>query len=146
MPRIECPNCGTPDKVDERDLGREVECVRCRTAYFAAYVPPPRNDRPARADGSNFAGWALVLGVTSVLTSVICGAGVVFGLGGLLAGFGGLQSRRRGASIAGLLLSLSGVILSLGAVIFFVSVMSAVGRNVPPKPDGTQPPFSRNIN
>ena len=147
MPRIECPSCGEPDRISDRDLGRDVECRRCRTAFFAEFVPPSRDDHPPpRNDGSGFAGWSLVLGIGSVLTSWVCGAGVVFGLGGLLAGFGGLQSRRRGSSIAGLILSLIGVILSIGAVAFFLAVMSAVGRNVPPKPDGTQAPFAKNLN
>lgn len=148
MPRIECPACGEPDRVADRDVGREVECRRCRTAFFAEPAAPRRDDdrRPPQTDGSGFAVWALVLGVGSVLSSVLCGAGVIFGVGGLLAGFGGLQSRRRGASITGLVLSVAGVILSLGAVAFFFAVMSAISKPVPPKPDGTQPPFARTFN
>src|SRR5262245_39221623 len=124
MPRIECPACGEADRIADRDVGREVECRRCRTAFFAEPAAERRDERrPSPTDGSGFAVWSLVLGVGSVLSSWLCGAGVIFGLGGLLSGFGGLQSRRRGASIAGVVLSVAGVILSLGAIAFFFAVM-----------------------
>jgi predicted Zn finger-like uncharacterized protein len=152
MPRTECPNCGTPDRIDARDLGREVECRRCRTAYFAEEVATARDRRPlaaaadTRNDGSGAAVSSLLLGLGAVLTWPLCGAGAVLGLGGLVTGFGGLHSRRRGYSIAGLVLSLIGVILSIGMLGFFSMVLSAVGRPLPPNPDGTRPPFAGKVN
>lgn len=148
MPRIECPTCGTPDRIDARDLGREVECRRCRTAYTADPAPVaggrhPPAPLPQRADGSGAAVGSLLLGLGAVFTFPLCGAGAILGLGGLVTGFGGLHSRRRGVSIAGLVLSLAGVILSVGMLAFVGTVMSAVNRPTPPKSDGTQPPFAR---
>lgn len=146
MPRIECPACGQPDRVADRDVGREVECRRCRTAFFAE--PATRRDdrSPPPTDGSGFAVWSLVLGIGSVLTAIGCGVGAIFGIGGLIAGSGGLQSRRRGVSIAGLVLSLSGIILSIGAFIVEREILQVITKPVPPKPDGTQPPFARSFN
>ena len=131
------------------ELGREVECRRCRTAFFADESRPDRRDdrpREATPDGSGFALGSLLLGLGSIFTFPLCGAGAVFGLGGLLTGFGGLQSRRRGMSIAGLVFSLAGLILSVGMIGLIGILMSATSRPVPPKADGTQPPFARNLN
>ncbi len=147
MIRIACPQCGTPDRVDERDEGREVECRRCRTAYMAEPVETPRDElpTPARNDGGGAAVYSLLLGIASVLTSPCCGAGAIFGLGGLITGFGGLQSRRRVASIFGLILSTAGLFLSLG-IIAIVATAASSNRDVPPKPDGTQAPFAHEAN
>ena len=146
MPRVVCPSCGTPDRLPDTAVGREVECRRCRTAFVAEPAPDaaPGDRRPRPNDGSGAAVGSLVLGVTSVCTAPFCGAGAVFGLGGLVTGFGGLRSRRRGASVAGLVFSLTGLILSVGVVVFFAAAMSAINRPIPARPDGTQPPFARN--
>ena len=100
---------------------------------------------PARSDGSGAAVYSLILGIASVLTSPCCGAGAIFGLGGLVTGFGGLQSRNRIASIFGLILSTAGLCLSLAAIAIFATAASA-NREVPTKPDGTQAPFAREFN
>lgn len=146
MPRVECPACGTPDTVPDRDLGKEVECRRCRTGFVAEEVAPP-SDRPvARPDGSGAAVSSLLLGVASVPTAVCCGAGLMFALGGLVTGFGGLQSRRRGVAVFGMVLSAAGLALSIGVMTPFAVSSTAAQKEVPPKPDGTHAPFARGMN
>lgn len=146
MPRIECPTCGTPDRADDRDLGKEWECRRCRTAYVAEPVAPPP-DRPASSDGPGrgAAVSSLMLGLGSVLTSACCGSGAVFALGGLVTGFGGLQSRSRPLAVVGLVLSTAGLILSIGMMVFLGISMSAQ-RDVPVKQSGVQAPFAHDVN
>jgi hypothetical protein len=145
MPRIECPTCGTPDRADDRDLGKEWECRRCRTAFVAEPVaPPPDRPPPADSAGSGAAVSSLLLGLGSVFTAVCCGAGAVFALGGLVTGFGGLRSRSRSLAVAGLVLSTAGLVLSV-AVIAFVGITESARRDVPSR-DGTQPPFARDLN
>ena len=142
MPRIECPTCGTPDRADDRDLGKEWECKRCRTAFVAAPVaPPPDRPPPTDGPGRGAAISSLLLGLGSVFTAVCCGAGAVFALGGLVAGFGGLQSRNRPVAVAGLVLSTAGLMLSLG-ITALVSITMAAQRDPPARPDGTQAPFA----
>ena len=142
MPRIECPTCGTPDRADDRDLGKEWECRRCRTAFAAEPVAPPP-DRPPAADGPGrgAAVSSLMLGLGSVFTALCCGAGAVFALGGLVTGFGGLQSRSRPLAVVGLVLSTVGLMLSLGMVALLAVSVSAQ-RDLPTRPDGTQAPFA----
>jgi hypothetical protein len=125
-----------------------MECRWCHAAFIPNSLrsPGPSGRPPRGPDGSGFATWSFVLGLGSVLTSLVCGAGVVFGLGGLLMGFGGLQSRRRGVGIAGLVLSLAGVLLSIGVIVVGICLVSAIQRSVPPKPDGTQAPFASHPN
>jgi hypothetical protein len=145
MPRIECPTCGTPDRADDRDLGKEWECRRCRTAYTAEPVAPP-TDRPTRRDvGGGAALSSLLLGLASVVASLCGGAGVMFALGGLVTGFGGLRSRSRGLAVCGLVLSTAGLVLSAAVVAFFAITMSA-DRDIPPRPDNTKPPFAGGAN
>lgn len=145
MPRIECPACGTPDEVPDRDLGKEVECRRCRTGFVAEEVAPPRDRATARPDGSGAAVSSLLLGIGSVVTAPCCGAGAVFGLGGLLTGLAGLNSRSRTVGVFGMVLSTLGLALSLAVMAFF-AVVSTAQKDVPAKPDGTQPPFARGLN
>ena len=146
MPRIECPTCGTPDRADDRDLGKEWQCRRCRTAFVAEEVaPPPDRSPPADTAGRSAAVSSLLLGIGSVLASMCCGAGAVFALGGLATGFGGLQSRSRPLAITGLVLSTIGLVLSVSVLAFWGISLSAQ-RDLPPRPDGTQPPFARDVN
>jgi hypothetical protein len=141
MPRIECPVCGTPDRVEARDLGKEWECRRCRTAFAAEEVAPPpdrpTNDGPGRGSAVS----SLLLGLGSVLASPCCGAGAVFALGGLVSGFGGLRSRSRSLAVFGLVLSTVGLVLSIGAIAFWAIAASAQ-QELPARPDGTRPPFA----
>lgn len=143
MPRIECPACGTPDRVDDRDLGKEWECRRCRTAYTAEPVAPPPDRRPPPRDanGRGAALSSLLLGLASILTAVCNGAGVMFALGGLVTGFGGLRSRHRGMAVCGLVLSTAGLVLSAGALALFAIVRPE--REIPARQDDTKPPFAR---
>jgi hypothetical protein len=141
MPRIECPTCGTPDRADDRDLGKEWECRRCRTAFVAeAVAPPPDRPPPADQAGRGAAVSSLLLGLGSVFTAACCGSGVVFALGGLVTGIGGLQSRSRPLAILGLLLSTVGLVLSVGMVAY-IAINTMAVRDMPDKPDGTRPPF-----
>jgi hypothetical protein len=146
MPRIECPTCGTPDRAEDRDLGKEWECRRCRSAFVAEpLAPPPDRPPPTDAAGRGAAVSSLMLGLGSLVTAFCCGAGVLFALGGLATGFGGLQSRSRPLAVTGLVLSTAGLILSIAAMAFWGIGMSAQ-RDVPARPDGTQAPFSRDAN
>ena len=146
MPRIECPTCGTPDRADDRDLGKEWECRRCRTAFVAEPVaPPPDRPPPPDAAGRGAAVSSLLLGLGSVFTFMCCGAGAVFALGGLVTGFGGLRSRNRPLAVIGLVLSTAGLMLSLNTVAFWTISLSAQ-RDLPPRPDGTQAPFAHDRN
>ena len=142
LARIECPACGTPDRVDDRDVGKEVECRRCRTAFAAEPVAPPPDHPSLRPDGSGAAVSSLLFGVASVAGAFCCGAGLMFALGGLVSGWRGLQSRRRGLSVAGLILSTAGLVLSVAVMVFFAVASAATQKDVPPKPDGTRPPFA----
>jgi hypothetical protein len=144
MPRIECPTCGTPDRADDRDLGKEWECRRCRTAYTAEpAAPPPDRPQPRDSGGRGAALSSLLLGLASVVVAVCGGAGVMFALGGLVTGFGGLRSRSRGLAVCGLVLSTAGLVLSAAVVAFFAISMSA-DREIPARPDNTKPPFAAN--
>ncbi len=146
MPRIECPTCGTPDRADDRDLGKEWECRRCRTAYLAEPVAPPADRPPPRdANGRGAALSSLLLGLASVASALCCGAGMMFALGGLATGFGGLRSRSRPLAVAGLVFSTAGLMLSLGVMAFF-AISQAADREVPARPDDTKPPFARGAN
>jgi len=146
MPRIECPTCGTPDRVEDRDLGKEWECRRCRTAYLAEPVAPPP-DRPAAPDGPGrgAAISSLMLGLGSVAASACCGSGVVFALGGLVTGFGGLQSRSRPLAVVGLVLSTAGLVLSI-AMMAMLGISALAQKDLPPRTDDTHAPFARNAN
>jgi hypothetical protein len=86
-----------------------------------------------------------MLGLGSVCTSLCCGAGAVFALGGLVTGFGGLRSRSRPLAVVGLVLSTAGLMISLNAVAFW-SISISAQRDLPPRPDGTQAPFAHDRN
>lgn len=146
MPRIECPACGTPDAVPDRDVGKEVECRRCRTPFLAEPVAPPPPPPARGADGSGAAVSSLLLGIGSVAASPCCGAGAVFALLGLATGYGGLQSRSRSLAVLGLVLSTAGLVISVGVLVLFGIASSAAQREVPPKPDGTRAPFVGDLN
>ena len=145
MFRSVCPTCTEPSSFDDSREGREVECPRCRTPFVAKaerrYDDSERAERPHPADGSGYATLSLLLGILALPSAACCGVGAVFGLGGLLAGYGGLQSRLRSLSIIGMVLNLAAILLSVGVVGALIVMQSAVDREVPAAPDGTQAPF-----
>jgi len=149
MFRSVCPTCAEPSRFDDTREGREVECPRCRSPFVAKPErryednDEPRNRAP-KPDGSGYATLSLVIGLVGIPSSACCGVGAVLGLGGLLAGYAGLQSRFRSLSILGMMLNLAAIVLSIGAVTVFIVTQSAVDRDVPPAPDGTQAPFVAN--
>lgn len=145
MFRSVCPTCTEPSSFDDSREGREVECPRCRSPFVAKpdrrYPDEERVERPRPSDGSGYATLSLLLGIVALPSAACCGVGAVFGFGGLLAGYGALQSRLRSIAILGMVLNLAAILLSIGMVAVIVVTQSAVDRDVPPSPDGTQPPF-----
>ena len=104
-------------------------------------APEEEHDRPRRSDGSGYATLSLILGLIGIPSVACCGVGAVFGLGGVLAGYAGLQSKNRALAIFGIVLSTAAVVFGIGLAAVFIVTQSAVDREVPPAPDGTQAPF-----
>ncbi len=141
MTLIVCPDCGTPDHIDARDLGKQVECHRCRAVFEAEAVALPP-DRPAvRPDASGSAVSSLLYGVGAVVGAVCCGVGLLLALAGLFSGYRGLQSRRRGLSVFGMTLNAAALVLNLAVIVLLGIHTAAQQTEVPPKPDGTRAPF-----
>ena len=145
MFRSVCPTCTEPSRFDDAREGREVECPRCRTPFVAKpdrrYAEEAHTERPRKSDGSGYATLSLILGIVALPSAACCGVGAVFGFGGLLAGYSALQSRLRGLAIFGMVLNFAAIVLSIGAVGVWIVTQTYVERDVPPSPDGTQPPF-----
>ena len=145
MFRSVCPTCTEPSRFDDAREGREVECPRCRTPFVAKpdrrYAEEERSERPRKSDGSGYATLSLILGIVALPSAACCGVGAVFGFGGLLAGYSALQSRLRSLAIIGMVLNFAAILLSIGMVGVIIVTQSAVDRDVPPAPDGTQAPF-----
>jgi len=148
MFRSVCPTCREPSRFDDTREGREVECPRCRTPFVAEpergrSEPDDLRDRPARKDGSGYATLSVVLGLIA-MPSAFCCVGAIFGAGGLLCGYAGLQSKLRSVSIFGMILNTAAIAFSIGMIVFYLVTQSAIDREVPPAPDGTQAPFVNN--
>ena len=148
MFRSVCPTCTESSSFDDARAGREVECPRCRTPFVAEPErgrgdPDDRRDRAPQKDGSGYATLSVVLGLIA-MPSAFCCVGAIFGVGGLLCGYAGLQSKLRTVSIFGMILNTAAIAFSIGMIVFYLVTQSAIDREVPPAPDGTQAPFVNN--
>ncbi|MCO6009069.1 DUF4190 domain-containing protein [Actinoallomurus purpureus] len=81
---------------------------------------PPVREAPPQRRGLGIA--ALVLGIASILTLLLCGLGAILAVAGLIVGIIAVVQRNgRGMAVAGLILSAVTLVLAIGLAAWFYS-------------------------
>lgn len=124
--QVECPNCRTLIRIEERLLGTRIRCDYCNRVFVSREdseddLPPMRDrydydDRPRRSGRDKDSGKAvasMILGIVGMFGWCLPIIGLPVTITGLVLGIKGLSSRNHGMSVAGVVLSIVGLLLSV---------------------------------
>uniref|UniRef100_UPI004056D9B7 hypothetical protein n=1 Tax=Acetatifactor sp. TaxID=1872090 RepID=UPI004056D9B7 len=112
---------------------QNVEQTTQQNNYYQDYTSAPTPAAPQSAPQNNgtsgVAVVSLVMGIISIVFSCCYGAGVIFGIVGIICAVVGKKNGKSGILTAGLICSIIGTVLSVLVLIYFIWAVGYVMTN-----------------